>query len=184
MKFKYYLKGLGMGIIFTTIIMTISCVIHNNNLSEQEIIEKAKELGMVMPDTEQESEGGLFGNKNNSESLKESGTEETSDNQNSSAETQEPETAEPIVSQSETTEPESQTPPIHVEVTQYILHIVPGDTPRMIASELYENGVIDSASDFRDYLDDNGYAKKIRTGTYTITIGMTYEEIAKMITKA
>ena len=48
MRFKYYLKGLGMGIIITTIIMTVSCVIHNNNLSDQEIIEKAMELGMVM----------------------------------------------------------------------------------------------------------------------------------------
>ncbi len=84
------------------------------------------------------------------------------------------------VSESEST---TQKPPQQIVVEKYVLHIQWGDTPRMISQELYENGMIDSASKFRKYLADNKYAGKLRSGTYTITKGMTYEEIAKMITK-
>ena len=113
-----------MGIIVTTIIMTVSCVIHNNNLSDEEIIEKAMALGMVMPDSEQESEAGL-----------------------------------------------------------YELVIQLGDTPQIVADELYKNGMVENASEFRKYLEDNGYSEKLRSGSYTITKDMNYEEIAKLITK-
>ena len=196
MRFKYYLKGLGMGIIITTIIMTVSCVIHNNNLSDQEIIEKAMELGMVMPDSEKESENGLFGShdKESSESKEDSESEgEPQSGSESEIEPTETESEFPTESElptetesstePETEEPSTQTPPQHVEITQYVLHIQWGDTPRMIANELFENGMIDNASKFRKYLADNKYAGKLRSGTYTITKGMTYEEIAKMITK-
>ena len=45
MRFKYYLRGIGLGILFAVLIMIIS--IHNHKydiLSDDEIIEKAKEL--------------------------------------------------------------------------------------------------------------------------------------------
>ncbi len=220
MKFKYYLKGLGMGIIVTTIIMTVSCVVHNNNLSDQEIIEKAEKLGMVMTESQTESKDDLFGNNGKeSESGDDSETEsdseprseretnkesemitleseteesEVQESVTQDSQTQEPETQEPETQESETQEPETQETetqetetqgPTHIEVTQYILHISWGDTPRMIATELYENGMVDSASSFRKYLADNGYAGKLRSGTYTITKGMSYKEIAQMITK-
>ncbi len=46
MKLKYYLRGLGIGIILTTLIITISG--SRNKLSDSEIITRAMELGMVM----------------------------------------------------------------------------------------------------------------------------------------
>lgn len=186
MKFKYYLKGLGMGIIVTTIIMTVSCVVHNNNLSDQEIIEKAKKLGMVMAESQTESEDNLFGNnKESSDSGDDSEMESDSETQSETEtelESQTQKTEDSQLKEPETQETESQDT-IYIEITQYILHVNTGDTPRMIATELYENGMIDSASAFRKYLGDNGYAGKLRTGTYTITKGMSYEEIAQMITK-
>ena len=47
MKLKYYLRGLGMGVLVATIILTIA---HHaqNKMSDADIIERAKELGMVM----------------------------------------------------------------------------------------------------------------------------------------
>lgn len=181
MRFKYYLKGLGMGIIFTTLIMTVSSVIHNNNLSDEEVIERAMELGMVMPDSEKESENGLFGNKDDSES---EGDSETESDPKTESEIPSETESEPATKDSETQEPESQTPPTQVEITQYVLHVTWGDTPKMIAKELEENGIIEEWSAFRDYLSDNGYAGKIRSGSYTITAGMSFEEIAKIITKS
>ena len=38
--------------------------------------------------------------------------------------------------------------------------------------------MIKDATDFDNYLIKNGYANRIRVGTHTLTIGMTYEEIA------
>ena len=171
-----------MGIIITTIIMTVSCVIHNNNLSDQEIIEKAMKLGMVMPDSEKESENGLFGSHDKESSESKEDSESEGEPQSGSESEIEPTETE-LPTESETEEPTTQIPPQHIEIAQYVLHIQWGDTPRMIANELYENGMVESASGFRKYLSDHGYAGKLRSGTYTITKGMTYEEIAKMITK-
>lgn len=50
MKLKYYLRGLGLGIIFTTIILMISFWSHKNDISDEEVIRRAERLGMVMKD--------------------------------------------------------------------------------------------------------------------------------------
>lgn len=53
MKLKYYLRGLGIGIIVTTIILSISFSNRETEISEEEIIARAMQLGMVMQeDTE------------------------------------------------------------------------------------------------------------------------------------
>ena len=38
MKFKYYLRGLGIGILISTIILSISFAMKKNDLSDDEII--------------------------------------------------------------------------------------------------------------------------------------------------
>ena len=50
MKLKYYMRGLGVGIIITTIILSLAN--KNKVLSNEEIISRAEELGMVMKDKE------------------------------------------------------------------------------------------------------------------------------------
>lgn len=48
MKRKYYLRGIGIGIIFTAVIMSIGYnTSYKNKISDKEIIVRAKELGMV-----------------------------------------------------------------------------------------------------------------------------------------
>lgn len=186
MKFKYYLKGIGIGIIFATIILVISGFIHKDNLSDEEIIKRAKELGMVMADSE-ESDDGLFGKKEDSETESEPESQAPSESQMESE--SQPESEVPSESESQPESPsesesEVQKEPVTEESTQYVFHVLPGDTPKIIARKLEELGLVDSASDFRAYLSDNGYAKKIRTGSYTITVGMSYEEIADIITRS
>jgi hypothetical protein len=46
-RLKYYLRGLGLGIIFAVIIMMIGFHDNKQSMSDTEIIEKAKTLGMV-----------------------------------------------------------------------------------------------------------------------------------------
>lgn len=48
MKLKYYLRGLGIGILVSTIILMIAFSRHPREMSDQEIISRAQELGMVM----------------------------------------------------------------------------------------------------------------------------------------
>ena len=50
MKLKYYLRGMGIGIIVTTIILTISFSQREVEISDAEVIARASELGMVMQD--------------------------------------------------------------------------------------------------------------------------------------
>ena len=54
MRLKYFLRGLGIGIVVTTIILAIS---HNTGrrMSDSEVIERAKELGMAYTTAAQEN---------------------------------------------------------------------------------------------------------------------------------
>lgn len=59
-----------------------------------------------------------------------------------------------------------------------------GDSSVSVSKDLAEAGAVESAKDFDRYLCENGYDKKISIGTFQITLGATYEEIAKIITKS
>ena len=219
MKLKYYLRGLGLGVIFATLIMTISSVIHNNNLSDEEIIKRAQKLGMVMQ--ESQTEDSLFGpskeetkteteSKTESESQTESEskpeTESKQETESKPESESEPETESKLESESEQSketesqpesqiesesqdtpqqdsETEEQTGPTQQEIRIVEIVVNSNDTPRIVSAKLYEAGLIDSAADFRAYLSKKGYSKKIRIGVYKIREGMSYEEIAKIITK-
>ena len=89
MRLKYFLRGVGIGIIVTTIILTISHI-SNRKMSDNEIIDRALELGMsfsgtqpetttdAASETESESEQGGTG-KENEETTQESVSETQSD---------------------------------------------------------------------------------------------------------
>ena len=47
MKFKYYLRGCGIGILFTTIILMISFHSGKNQMTDSQVMERASELGMI-----------------------------------------------------------------------------------------------------------------------------------------
>ena len=56
MRFKYYLRGLGLGILATVLILAISGNVKKEKLSDQEIINRAEALGMVMVDDSETEE--------------------------------------------------------------------------------------------------------------------------------
>ena len=82
MRLKYYLRGLGLGIIFAVIIMMIGFHDNKQSMSDTEIIEKAKTLGMV----EAKNISGTVADEYNSEKNDSSAT-------NSDASSQKTETA-------------------------------------------------------------------------------------------
>lgn len=178
MKLKYYLRGLGMGIIFATLAMTVSSVIHNNNLSDEKIIKEAQKLGMVMPEEKESTQGGLWSkNEDVVESTEEAGTQsvETEMDLENSTEVVNEETTE---SDAEASQEELGEQVVGENgVTYIIINVYPGDTARLIAERLYENGLVDDAETFRKYLGQTGQANRLHVGEFMVPTGATYEQI-------
>lgn len=187
MKIKYYLRGLGTGIIFTAIVLMI---IYSYRTTDSKTIDRARELGMVMP--EETSKQTLTGDDNKTDNdstgekhLADNATsnntqEETSENfDNKEDDTTEPSTDEPDTKDTSTDEPtsEKQTP----DGREITFTVSDGMYSEAVSQRLFELGVIDDAAGFNKYLGQNGLAGTIRTGTYTLTTGMTYEDVAEII---
>mgnify|MGYP000473106466 CR=1 FL=1 len=162
MKLKYYLRGLGIGMIVTALILGISFSSRQEQaqtMTDDQIRERAAELGMV-----DSSELTLAALQNGAMQPTESTPQETQ-TQNS------PEAA---TEQEETQTPETNTEP---EVT-----INRGDDSGSVSRRLYEAGLVENAKAFDNYLCNNGYSRSINPGTYEIVPGSSEEEIAKIIT--
>ena len=52
MKLKYYMRGIGIGIIFSTIILSISHKTSTTTMTDAEVIRRAEQLGMVKEDSQ------------------------------------------------------------------------------------------------------------------------------------
>ena len=161
MKLKYYLRGLGIGIILTTLILTIS--FSGKKVSDEEVIKRAEELGMVMKEEES-----LFPSGGLSEFIQQ--TEQTENTES----TEKINNTENIVVEENVSDQETSD-------DIYKLVIPAGTVPRIICEELEKNGIIESASEFRQYLVDVGYATSIVAGEYDIPYGISYEEIYQIL---
>lgn len=64
------------------------------------------------------------------------------------------------------------------------LEIISGMVSHDIAALLEKNKIIDDAGQFEMYLEENGYSKRIQLGVFELKAGMSFKEIAKMITKS
>ncbi len=188
MKLKYFLRGLASGIVITTLLLTISHNAKKDNISEQEIIERAEKLGMVM-----EEGTGLL---SPTVTITGEPTAEATKVPESAEETQTSieitggltEGAEGKLTQMPTQEPtptqESTQMPTGTAASseKKVLTIVSGMWSDKVARELQAMGLVESASEFDQYLIQNGYADKIVVGTFEIPEGASYQEIAGIIT--
>ena len=174
MKLKYYLRGIGIGVIVATLIMTISSYVHNNNLSDEKIIKEALKLGMVMPEKTDDKDS--LWEKNT-----QTNTEDDSEKQIDTSETEtknETETVDETELETETQLEEEPQEREYVSIT-----VEDTDGARRVAIKLESVGVIDDATEFHSYLKKNGYAKVIRSGRFKIPVDATYEEICSIIIK-
>lgn len=177
MKLKIYLRGLGIGIVVTALILGISG--GKKEMTDAEVIARAKQLGMV----EAETESGRLSEGRDAEKIatEEEQVEEVQTSENESVTQAEDETdslqqesvEDEVQEQSETSE-KTQT----VEVT-----IVSGDDSAAASRRIQEAGLVESAAAFDKYLCSNGYSKKVVSGAYKIPVGSDNETIAKIITK-
>ena len=165
-----------MGIIFATLVLTVSSVIHNNNLSEDKIIKEAKKLGMIMPDETESSQGGLWVSKDSTEDTEDVFETETPfETEGGSVES-----TEDVTSSEDTmNDDEEKGKPVVGEngQTYIVINVYPGDTARMISERLYTNGLVDDAEAFRKYLGQTGRANTLYVGEFMIPVGATYEQV-------
>lgn len=176
MTLKYYLRGLGIGIIVTAVIMGISMSGRKATMTDAEVKERAKELGMVestvlaesaIVQKERESKEETVEAK--SEQHQEEVTEPESEQQPDDEALQKQEPSE------ETAEADSN------KVIKNIT-IFKGDSSESVSTRLAEAGLVESAKAYNLYLCNNHYDKSLSVGTYEIPSDATDEEIAQIIT--
>lgn len=176
MKLKYYLRGLGIGILITTVILSLAGI-GRKNMTDEEVVKRAKELGMV--------ESTLLSDLPDQTKVEE-------------VRPTEPETLEPEVSpepEETASTPETPAAPEETPVSPengnpdtpagetVILVIGRGESSTTVSKNLQKAGIVEDAAAFDRFLCNNGYDKKIITGTYEIPYGASEEEIAKIITR-
>lgn len=181
MKLKYYLRGLGTGILFATLILFISYTYHN---TDAQIKKRAKELGMVetttgssVLETEKTSGDAQKGTSSKDEDNVQKSTGEKDTVKENTTEEQS------MANEEETTTGSTETTNINENVRiQYEFSIVSGMTSQQVAGILQNIGAVDSAAEFDKYLIQNGYADRIRVGNFKISEGASYSDIANLIT--
>ena len=200
MRLKYYLRGLGLGIIFAVFIMMVGYRNHGSSMSDSEIIEKAKALGMV----ETEDTSGMKSDKKTDNK-----TDEKSDKK---IDTSEPDTTIADTSAAEDTQTGTDntdadniagtadvdtTAPSDVAATDsaasdaaqpqqnttFTVTVGSGDTCRMIAERLQAAGIIDDAEKFRAYMGQKGVNQFIADGNHEIPYGASYDDIINILTQ-
>lgn len=168
MRFKYYLRGAGIGILFATIIMMVAFHSHGSNISDDEVVQRAGELGMVWLETESESEITTEA-ESQTESVQNEGQQEASN----------PDTS--LNLEEETSESKNQDVPAQENDSVVKITVVQGEVCRTLAEDLAAAGLIEDAEDFRKYMGDHNYANSIHVGEFEIPRGSTYEEIARIL---
>ena len=202
MERKYYLRGLGIGILVTAFILGITSD-KSKAMTDEEVMARARELGMV-ENTLLSNIGSGHSDTEPTEPLPpeiipdDAPDQTASDIQPSDADVPEgeavqtvPETQPEDVSEQsipETQPAEADEPgedsgmAIPKTDGQTItLTISRGESSSSVSRMLAEAGLVADASAYDRYLCSNGYDKKIRTGSYEIPIGASEEEIAQII---
>lgn len=170
MKLKYYLRGLGIGIFITTLILSIAYK-NRKPISDDEVKQRAMALGMVETD-----ENSFLSITKEEKTTTEKVTEEST----TEKVTEKTTTEKPTEKVTESTT-ESQTKPPEDEAVKYTLQISKGMYSEIVADELYEAGIISNTGDFNAVLENGGYSERIGTGKFELSSDMSYEEIAKII---
>lgn len=205
MKLKYYLRGLGIGIVVTALLMGYSnknraaepkaevateetagdlLVDRNGEATTEEVIEQSTvENVTVETDSAETSEEEI--SQQGTASELESSTQEAETITETESVT---ETETESVQAEETTDKKEQTQSSTeadagnaLPQTTIEINIVRGDDSGTVARKLQNAGIVESATEYDAYLMQHGYDKKIRVGKVEIPVDATWQEIAEYI---
>jgi hypothetical protein len=205
MRLKYFMRGIGIGIILTALILSIGNP--REKLTDEEIIKRASALGMTMMDDGNTDLDKLLdkikptGNVTPSIAPTPELTPAVSPNPTSTAAaspqptaaltsapkqelTPAPTITAPEISIRPTNIPAVTIQPVKdVNSSKISFNIESGMSSGKVAELLEEKGLIDDADEFNTYIVKKGKASVIKIGTYTLPKGSTYGDIISEITK-
>ncbi len=194
MKLTYFLRGLGVGILLAALAL---CISYRSNPGEStDVVEQAKKLGMVFPKGTQEPPTVSILPTETVSATPVPTIQPTISAVGSGAGVTGEETAQPPQQTQQpvqpTTVPTEAAPPATEKVADSgkkpdssgkKFTVRGGLTSTTVAREMEEAGIIDSAEAMDEYMEKNGFSRKIRAGVYTIPKGASYAQIARIITK-
>ena len=172
MRLKYYLRGLGLGIIFTCVILMIFS--NGNKSKDTSVVEDSNGIELTEAvgndfDSNEEEEQSVTDESNNAENDSNSNDEIQSLNENINKPIDD-QTVNEITGDSGELE------------SEYVsLVIEQGDIARDVAEKLYEDGIINDVEAFRKYLGETGVSHTLHAGEYQIKVGATFEEIVEVL---
>ncbi|MCT4596381.1 MAG: hypothetical protein N4A50_00675 [Vallitalea sp.] len=188
-KHKYFFRGMGIALIIISSIFYFINIINakdvdNNKLNDDEIIIKAKELGMIYEEEinkkKEINEKIIKETLSDNEIIKRAkllGMEFVEKDSTNKVDNK------PVVEVKNSNEVENKEQPQISEDEESIkVKISYGMSSHDIANLLYEKGVVDDAKKLDKYILKNKYEGKLRTGNYIFNKNSTYEEIMKKIT--
>ncbi|MCR4605446.1 MAG: hypothetical protein K5639_05550 [Eubacterium sp.] len=188
---RRFLQGLGAGILLAALVMGISYRSDGAKVTNgDEIIEKAKELGMVFPKgseapKEVEKKEASSGSATSAGNLGANGAGVGADTSKKTAPTDKPKSTKKP-KDSKASESASATPttnPSTLKKGQKVMFTVEeGLLSSSVAREMKKAGIIADDKAFDRYLVDKGLGKMVRSGKYEMKVGDSYEKLAKIIT--
>lgn len=199
MNLKYYLRGLGIGIVVTALIMSIAAGGKKEILSDEEIKARARELGMTEESTLLEAS--LAGDEASAENELPDGSEADETVEAEATPVPEEGAAEDDSAQVETDGQESADTEEALDTEEeaasnaeeetseqaaeqeeiVIIQVKSGEGSYTVCQRLEEAGLIVSASEFDTFLYERGYDKKIHAGTLEIPADADPEQIARIL---
>lgn len=205
MKIKYYLRGIGVGLLLGVIIMYAAMVTFgyekksddedtktvvendvNKGKTEAQTIEKATEkvtteVKTEKVTTEKTDTTAEVTTEATTEPTTASTTEATTETTTeATTETTTEVTTETTEATSEKTEEPTTEKPSQDDTVTIVIES--GMISTDVAEMLQDAGIIDDYKDFDRWLDATGYSTIIRVGEFIFHKGMTYEEIAEVLT--
>ncbi|GGK03385.1 hypothetical protein GCM10007063_26970 [Lentibacillus kapialis] len=141
------------------------------NIPEEDMIEMVESKGYhVLTESEYisvsvESDENSDGNNNNGN--QQNNSDETDSDKTSDSNSEQK-------SDSEKTDEDSS--------TTYTLTVESGEAPSEISQTLKENGIIDDADAFTEYLEDEGYSELVQLGEFELSSDMDHKKIAETLT--
>jgi len=198
------MRGIGIGIIFSTIILSISHKNSTNTISDTEIIRRAEQLGMVkeinssvndlnellnssgkkdennpttITTTPTPTPNNSSGNEENVEDEeKNENTADKIEDANQELDDKEETKSDDSETKEETSSIKNQAEDKMIEIT-----ISKGMSSEGVSRLLEEKGIIEDRKVFNKYLKDNGFSRAINYGTYNIAQNASFYDIANLL---
>ena len=198
MKRKYFLRGLGLGLITASLMFVLAFIFYKPTLSESEIKKQAKALGMVESTDNKNSSNQSTDEKDSDKKKSESDTDSKDDSNSLDTTTTESKTDDNGVVTNTVTNPDGSTTTttsIPGDVSKLgdksattnsgkniVISVAGGENSAAVSLDLFHKGLVSATAEFDKYIESTGKDNSIRPGTYEIPEGSTYAQIADIIT--